>query len=85
MRVQSKDTDINAEKMLISLMRRATLPQKFAHIRSLSETMLSLSQRAIFRKNSHLEDLDYQWLFIKYHYGKELADRYKKILKNKAQ
>jgi hypothetical protein len=83
MRTQSKDTHIKVEEKLIALMRQATPSQKFAHIRSLSETMLNLSWRAILRKNRHLNTLNRQWLYIKYQYGQELADRYKKNLEQR--
>lgn len=80
MRTQSIDTDINAEKFLISLIRKASTSKKIAQVRSLSQTTIQLSKRAIARANKHLDEREVNLLFVAYHYGNDLADRLKKYL-----
>jgi len=84
MRTQSADTHAKTEAVLISMLRKAKPCQKFAQIRSLSQTTLSLSRRAISRRNSSLNEDDLNWLFIKYHYGKDLADRFRNYMKKRS-
>jgi hypothetical protein len=84
MRTQSKDTHPKIEAALIAMLRNASLSQKFAQIRSLSQVTLSLSRRAIARKNDVLSEDDVNWLFVKYHYGKDLADRFRDYMKKRS-
>jgi hypothetical protein len=83
MRTQSRDTSLKAEAVLIAMLRKAKPFQKFAQIRSLSQTTLSLSRRALRRKKSTLNETDINWLFVKHHYGSNLADRLQDYLKKK--
>ena len=83
MRTQSTDTDIKAEMALIAMLRKAKPHQKFAQIRSLSQTTLSLSRRAISRRNPHLKKNGLYALFVQYQYGEALANRFRRYLKNR--
>ena len=83
MRTLSIDTDIKTEAAWIAMLRKARPCQKFAQVRSLSGTVLSLSRRAICRKNSYLKETELQGLFVHYQYGEELANRYKQYLKSR--
>ena len=83
MRTQSIDTHPDAEKVLISLLRKASISKKLSQVRSLSMTTIQLSKRAIARSNENLNEEQVNLLFVKYHYGKDLADRVKKYIKNK--
>jgi len=83
MRTQSADTNAKTEAVLISMLRQAKPCQKFAQVRSLSRTMLSLSRRAISRKNGHLSDAELHVLFVRYQYGHELADQFEEYLKKR--
>jgi hypothetical protein len=76
MRRQSPDTDIKTEAAQIVLLRRATPYQKFAQVRSLSQTTLSLSRRAISRKHGDRTEAQLRGLFVYYQYGEQLADRF---------
>jgi hypothetical protein len=80
MKTQINDTNKNTEKVLIALLQKAKPARKFAQIRSLSHTTLLLSRRAIARKNPDLNENQLSVLFIRYHYGKELADRFQEYL-----
>lgn len=83
MRTQSPDTDIRTEAALIAMLRKAELWKKFALVRSLSQTTLSLSRRAIARKNSHLTEAELRALWVRYQYGDELADQFERYMKNR--
>lgn len=80
MKPQSKDTSPEAEKFLIELLRQKTPSEKFRQILSLSQTVIQLSKRAIARRHPHLNKQQITLLFIKYHYGEDLAERVKKYL-----
>lgn len=73
MRTQSIDTRFEAEAVLISLFRKASTAKKFSQIRSLSQTTLQLSRRAIARANKNLTERQIDILFVSNHYGKEIA------------
>lgn len=84
MRTLPLDTRPEAEKVLISLLRNANTAQKFAQIRSLSQTAIQLSRRAIARANRDLSEQQIDLRFITLHYGKELANNVKKVLDRKS-
>ena len=84
MRTQSIDTQSEAEKVLISLFRKASTAKKFSQIRSLSQTTFQLSRRAIARANKDLTDRQIDLLFVSNHYGKEIASNLENYL-NKIQ
>ncbi len=82
MRTQSLDTHVQTEAALIAMLRKAKPHQKFAQIRSLSQTVLSLSRRAIVRKNAHLKEAELGALFVSCQYGEELGNRFMQYQKN---
>jgi len=84
MRTQSADTDIKTEAAWIALLQRAKPCQKFAQVRSLSQTALSLSRRAIVRKHAHVPDVELRALFVQYEHGEELADRFRQYQKKRS-
>lgn len=78
------DTDPKAEEFQISLLRRASVAERFSRTRSLSRTVIQLSRRAIARVNPTLSERERDILFVEYHYGSELATRLREYLKRKA-
>jgi hypothetical protein len=72
---QSHDTHLNAEEVLISLIRKASPAKKMSQVRSLSQTVIKLSKRAIARANRNIKKQEVDLIFVSYHYGKDLADR----------
>lgn len=84
MRTHPLDTRPEAEKVLISLLRNANTAQKFAQVRSLSQTAMLLSRRAIARANPELNEKQINLKFISLHYGKELEQRVEKYLGEKS-
>lgn len=84
MRTQSADTNPKVEKFQISLIRQASIAKRIARMRSLSQTVVQLSRRAIMRANPDLSEQELNLIFVSYHYGTELADRLRKYLDRKA-
>lgn len=84
MRTLPLNTRQEVEKFLISLLPNTNTAQKFAQIRSLSQTTIQLSRRAIARANQDLSDEQMDLRFITLHYGKELADNVKNYLDRKS-
>jgi len=80
MKTQSIDTHQKTERMLISLLKNKSTAKKFSQIRSMSQTTIQLSKRAISRVNKSFDENQINMLFINYHYGKDLAERVKKYL-----
>jgi hypothetical protein len=77
---QSIDTDLKTERVLISLIRNATPAKKLSQVRSLSQTMIQLSKRAIARANKEIDEQEVNLGFVAHHYGKDLAERLRKYL-----
>lgn len=77
---QSTDTNPEVERVLISLLRKLNPTQKLEQVQSFSSSIINLSKRAIDRANPHLSKEEKNILFVKYHYGDELADKLRKYL-----
>jgi hypothetical protein len=84
MQTWPKDTDPKIEQVWISLLRKASTSKKLAQVCSLTHTVLSLSRRAIERRNPGLSDREIDLLFVRYHYGAELAERLREYLERKS-
>ena len=75
-----KDTQFKAEKKWISLVKEQRTSKKISLVRSLSQTVMQLSKRAIARANPNMNEDLMDLIFIDLHYGEELAkkvERYK--------
>lgn len=83
MKTQSIDTNQKTEEVLISLIRKAKPSKKFNQVRSLSQTTLNLSRRAIMRRNSKLDNIQQDILLVNYYYGQELADKFRNYIEKK--
>lgn len=83
MRTQSADTDVKMEAAWIALLRRAKPCQKFAQVRALSQMTLSLSRRAISRRNCGVKEAELRELFVHHQYGEELARRFRQYWKKR--
>jgi len=77
---QSTDTNHEAERALISLLRKLNTTQKLEQVQSFSSSILKLSKRAISRASPDLTEDEKNILFVEYHYGVELAYRLRKYL-----
>ena len=85
MRTQSQDTDAKTEAVLASLLRNLPFAKKFAQVRSLTETTISLSRRAIRRNHEGIDKDRINGLFVELLYGKELADRFQDYVEKKVR
>ena len=82
---QSIDTHPKAERVLISLIRKASPARKLSQVRSLSQIMIQLSKRAIARANKNIDEQEVDLIFVAHHYGSSLAERLRQYLEEKAQ
>ena len=83
MTTQSIDTHPKAERALISLIRQATPAKKLSQVRSLSQTMIRLSRRAIMRANENIDEQEANLVFVTHHYGSDLSEHLRKYLDNR--
>jgi hypothetical protein len=84
MSVLFSDTNPKAEAVLVELMRKASFTKKFNLVTSLSAMVINLSKRAIERSNPKLDKKAIDLLFVKYHYGTEIAQKLEKYLDKKS-
>jgi len=70
---QSTDTHPKIEELLISLIRSSSIAKRISRVRSMSESTIWLSRRAIMRANPDLDKKELNLKFISYHYGDKLA------------
>ena len=77
---QLTDTNPEAERVLISLLRKLNTTQKLEQVQSFSSSIIKLSKRAISKANPDLNEDEKNILFVEYHYGVELANRLRKYL-----
>jgi hypothetical protein len=79
----SSDTDPETEAVWLAMLRGLPAHRKFAQVRSLTETVLTLSRRAIARKHPNASEDELAVLFIRYQYGDTLADEFKQHLRTR--
>lgn len=72
---QSPDTAPQAEKVQIELIRESSVSRRVSRVRSLSQTTMYLSRRAIQRANPFLSEREVDLAFVANHYGENLAER----------
>ena len=71
---QSSDTHPRMEELQVLLIRSASTARRISSVRSLSESAIRLSRRAIKRANPDLSEKELNLKFVSYHYGENLAD-----------
>ncbi len=71
---QSPDTSSQAEKVQIELIRESSVSRRISKVRSLSQTTMYLSRRAIQRANPFLSEREVDLVFVANHYGENLAE-----------
>jgi hypothetical protein len=79
---QSPDTAPEAEKVQIELIRQSSMAERISMVRSLSQTAIYLSRRAIQRANPSLSEREVNLLFVELHYGKDLAKRLRSYMEH---
>jgi hypothetical protein len=73
LRARSADTDPEAERVQIELLRRAGLPARVRLAASLTRTVIALARNAIRRSLADPTDDAVSVRFVELHYGRELA------------
>lgn len=81
MKTQSPDTERSAERVLIDLLRKKSVSEKFNQVRSLSRVLMRLSRRAITRARKTQNETEADLLFVELNYGQELAERLEQYLR----
>jgi len=79
------DTSPEAEKVQIELLRKASNAQRLGLALSLTDLAIDLAKRAIARANPGLSQRELDLKFVEIHYGKDLAQRVREYLKDRAQ
>lgn len=77
------DTDSEAARVQVDLLRDAPVAKRFCLARSLTRTTILLSRRAIGRANPDLGERDVALLFVELHYGKRLAQEMRHYLESR--
>ena len=71
---QSPDTAPQAERVQIELIRESSVCKRVSKVRSLSQTTIYLSRRAIQRTKPSLSKREVDLAFVANHYGEKLAE-----------
>ena len=74
------DTPPNIEEFQILLIRNSPVARRLSKVRSLSETVIRLSRRAIARSNPELTGDELKCRVVEYYYGKSLAKKLQEYL-----
>ena len=80
---QSSDTALQAEKVQIELIRRSSISRRISRARSLSQTTMYLSRRAIQRANPSLSKREVDLAFVANHYGEKLAEQLREYMEHR--
>jgi hypothetical protein len=73
MNARSADTDPEAERVQIDLLRKAGLARRVGMALALSGQVIGLARRAIARTEVNGGDLETRLRFVELHYGRELS------------
>lgn len=79
-RARSADTDPEAERVQIELMRRAGVGGRVRLAASLTRTVIALARRAIRLSLANPTDEEVGLRFVELHYGRELAEDVRRYL-----
>jgi len=80
---QSPDTEPQAEKVQIGLIRKSSVSKRISRVLSLSQTTRYLSRRAIQRTNPSFSEREVNLAFVANHYGQDLAERLRSYMEHK--
>jgi hypothetical protein len=80
MEARSADTDLDAERIQIDLLRRAGVGRRTQMARSLSAQVIGLARAAIRRSLPEASELETTLRFVELHYGLELAGELRRHL-----
>jgi hypothetical protein len=74
MRTSALDTDPDAERVQVRLLRAAGVSRRLALALSLTDTIHRLARRAIRRTLGTVDEVEVRLRFVELHHGGDLAD-----------
>jgi hypothetical protein len=74
MKTQSPDTSLDAELVLIGMIRKAPMSRRFAFVQAWTASMLEAGSQYVRQLHPQASDEEARLLFIERQYGKDLAD-----------
>lgn len=77
------DTNPEIKEIQISLIRKAGAAGRTMRMRSLSQTVVKLSRRAIMRTHPGCDQREVDLIFVSLHYGNDIANRLENYLGRK--
>lgn len=77
------DTSPEAEAVWIDLLRKLTNAQRAAKTFSLSQQVISLSKRAIRRRNPGLSESEMKLLYLHHFYGPDITQKVRAYLQER--
>jgi len=80
---QSPDTDAQIEKVQVELIRKSSVSKRISKVRSLSQTTMYLSRRAVQRMNPSFSKREVDLAFVANHYGQNLAEHLRLYMEHK--
>ena len=80
MKTQSPDTSLDAELVLIGMIRKAPMTRRFAFVQSWTASMLEAGSQYMQQLHPQSTDEDARLLFIERQFGKELTDKLRQTL-----
>jgi len=80
MRARSADTDPDAERVQIDLLRRAGVARRAHMALTLSAQVIGLAQLAIREAQPAISEAEVKLRFVELHYGRELASELRRYL-----
>jgi hypothetical protein len=81
--VRSADTDAEADRVQIELLRAATPARRVALALSLTATVVGLSRRALARQDPSADEETLGLRFVELNYGRELAAELEAFLRTR--
>jgi len=85
MRSYPNDTDPDAERVQLGLLRKATVAARASMAFSLSEMSIRLALRAIRRQSPELSNEEVLLRFVEIHHGSDLADGLRRDLRRRSK
>jgi hypothetical protein len=70
---RSADTDAEAERVQIDLLRRASVARRASMALALSAQVIGMTRRALRRSHPEATEAEAELRFVELHYGAELA------------
>lgn len=85
MRMQSADTNPEAERVQIELMRKAPITKRFALIEAWSGFLIEANKQGIRKNHPEANEEEIALIFVANNYGQALADKVRADLARRKQ